>query len=208
MSRLAIFGASGHGKVIADIATKLGKWLEIDFFDDRYPKITKIGPWSIIGNSDSLKEYLGFYSGVIIGIGDNSVRYQKHNLFTSIGAKLVNIIDPSANISSFTCLGTGVVVMPGAVINIGAKISDACIINSNSVVEHDCTLNRSAHLSPGACLAGGVTIGNRSWIGAGSVVRQCITITDDVVIGAGSVVVNNIDESGIYMGTPVTKLKK
>ena len=35
MAKLAIIGASGHGKVLADIAELTG-WEEIDFYDDFY----------------------------------------------------------------------------------------------------------------------------------------------------------------------------
>ncbi len=38
MSRLAVLGASGHGKVVADCAELVG-WSDIVFFDDAWPKI-------------------------------------------------------------------------------------------------------------------------------------------------------------------------
>lgn len=34
MSKLLILGAGGHGKVVAEIATKMKKWNEIAFLDD------------------------------------------------------------------------------------------------------------------------------------------------------------------------------
>ena len=46
---LVIIGASGHGKVVADIAIKMNKWQEISFLDDNYPeeksllKILRVG---------------------------------------------------------------------------------------------------------------------------------------------------------------------
>ena len=36
MKKLAIISASGHGKVIADIAEQVG-WNELNFFDDTWP---------------------------------------------------------------------------------------------------------------------------------------------------------------------------
>ena len=33
-NKLLIIGASGHGKVVADIALKMNKWNAIEFLDD------------------------------------------------------------------------------------------------------------------------------------------------------------------------------
>ena len=50
--------------------------------------------------------------------------------------------------------------------------------------------------------AGTVRVGERSWVGAGAVVSNNITICADCVIGAGAVVVRNIDKQGTYIGVP------
>ena len=76
MNKLAILGASGHGKVIAEIAY-LNGYNKIDFFDDRYPKLSSIEAWSVVGNTSSLIYLLGDYSGIIIAIGDNDTRVKK-----------------------------------------------------------------------------------------------------------------------------------
>ncbi|NIQ11431.1 acetyltransferase, partial [candidate division KSB1 bacterium] len=57
MKRLAILGASGHGKVVADIAECCG-WSEFFFFDDAWPKLQRNGRWSVQGNSQHLTEQL------------------------------------------------------------------------------------------------------------------------------------------------------
>ena len=44
MTKLIILGASGHGKVVAEIAEECG-FTVIEFVDDRYPELQTIGPW-------------------------------------------------------------------------------------------------------------------------------------------------------------------
>ena len=44
-------------------------------------------------------------------------------------------------------------------------------------------------------------------IGANSVIKEGIEIGDDITIGAGSVVVNDIKNPGIYIGSPCKFLK-
>ena len=52
---IVIIGASGHGKVIADIAKKNG-YLEILFLDDNV-KIKECGGYPVVGKSKDLIKY-------------------------------------------------------------------------------------------------------------------------------------------------------
>ncbi|WP_369526246.1 hypothetical protein [Photobacterium leiognathi] len=78
MARLAILGASGHGKVLADIAL-MTNWDIVDFFDDRWPKLTQLEHWPVLGNTETLFECLASYDGIIVGIGNNNIRLKKNS---------------------------------------------------------------------------------------------------------------------------------
>lgn len=49
---------------------------------------------------------------------------------------------------------------------------------------------------------GRVTIGNRVFIGTGTIILPNVKIGDDVIIGAGSVVTKNIPNGVVYAGNP------
>jgi acetyltransferase-like isoleucine patch superfamily enzyme len=51
-------------------------------------------------------------------------------------------------------------------------------------------------------VAGTVTIGKRTWLGAGATVSNNIEITSDCTIGAGAVVIKDINRKGTYVGVP------
>ena len=51
-------------------------------------------------------------------------------------------------------------------------------------------------------LAGNVFVGERSFIGANSVVKQGVKIGKDVMIGAGSVVISDIPDGKKVVGNP------
>ncbi|MGR5241590.1 acetyltransferase [Photobacterium damselae] len=201
MARLAILGASGHGKVLADIALQTG-WSDIDFFDDRWPLLSQLEHWSVAGNTEVLFEYLDSYDGVIVGIGNNNIRLIKQQQLEQRNAKLTSLIHPTAVISQSIALGLGSVVMANAVINPFVSIGRACIINTASTVDHDCQLSDGVHISPGAHLAGGIKIGSRSWVGIGANIIQLIEIGDDVIVGAGSTVIHSISSFQKVVGTP------
>ena len=53
-----------------------------------------------------------------------------------------------------------------------------------------------------------VHIGNRVWIGAGTIILPGVTIGDDSVIGAGSVVTKNIPSGVVAVGNPCRVLRE
>lgn len=192
MKKLAIIGASGHGKVIADIALRLG-YDEIFFFDDN-ENVKECAGFPVIGKcEDSFKvEY-----DKIVAIGNSKIREKFQSQI-----KTVTLIHPEAVISRRVEIGEGTVVMAGAVINSDAVIGKGCIINTGASVDHDCVIGDYCHISVGAHVAGTCMIGKRTWIGAGAIVKNNVNICSDCIIGAGAVVIKKIYCSGTYIGVP------
>jgi sugar O-acyltransferase (sialic acid O-acetyltransferase NeuD family) len=201
MKALAILGASGHGKVVADCAGLCG-WEQVVFFDDAWPQLQQNGHWPVLGNTNALLDALAQYDGVLVAIGNNRIRQQKLALLRESGAALISLIHPAATVSAFSSVGLGSVVFAGAMINVDARIGEGAIINTCASVDHDCVLGDAVHVSPGAHLAGAVSVGDRSWVGIGAVIRQLITVGEDVTVGAGAVVVKNIEAGRTVFGVP------
>lgn len=203
--KLAILGASGHGKVVADTAECCG-WQDILFFDDAWPQMADIGNWLVAGNTETLLSRAGEFDGILVAIGNNAIRRAKLEQLKLSGARLPVLIHPSAVVSSRASIGLGTVVFASAVVNAYAIIGDGAILNTGCSVDHDCTLGLCVHISPGARLAGGVDVGDGSWIGIGACVTQLIRIGSNVVVGAGAAVVHDISDKMIVAGVPARTL--
>ena len=200
MKKLAIIGASGHGKVIADIAVKNG-YKEIVFLDDN-PNVQECAGFRVVGPSEDVDKYSDY--DVIVAIGNASIRKKIHK---QVGEyRLTTLIHPQSVISRRVTIGKGTVVMAGAIINSDTKIGEGCIINTGASVDHDCNIGDFVHVSVGAHVTGTVIIGDGTWIGAGTTVSNNIVICSECMIGCGAVVVSNISESGTYVGSPVRKI--
>ena len=62
--------------------------------------------------------------------------------------------------------------MHGAVVNAGAVVGRNCIINSQSLMEHDATIGDHCHVATAAVVNGGVRIGAGTFIGSKACIRQ------------------------------------
>lgn len=157
INSLAILGAGGHGKVIADAALLAG-CRGLVFFDDAWPDKQDNGNWPVVGDWAALLERHHDYEGVIVAIGANDIRMAKQTALREAGVSVATVIHPLAAVSPFAALGAGSVAFAGAVVNPDARAGQGVIINSGAVVEHDCRLGDWVHISPRACLGGNVTV--------------------------------------------------
>ena len=202
MKQLVIIGASGHGKVVADIAKKNG-YEQIVFLDDR-DSLPQCGPYAVAGKCSDFTDY---DCDIVVAIGNPVIR-EKFLLALEInGKRIPTLVHPNASIGESVQIGKGTVIVAGAVVNPGAVIGKGCIINTCASVDHDCVLADYVHVAVGAHVAGTVSIGERTWIGAGTTVSNNVSICADCMIGAGAVVVKDIFEKGTYIGVPARMMK-
>ncbi|WP_065842846.1 UDP-N-acetylbacillosamine N-acetyltransferase, partial [Campylobacter fetus] len=187
-----IYGHSGHGKVVSEIA-KLNGYDEIIFLDD--------------ASEFKFKKELPKYD-MVIAIGNAKIRQKLQTMVLQSGFNVVNLIHPRASISQSAKFGKGIVVMANAVVNASAILEDGVIINSGAIVEHDCFIGEFAHICPGVSLAGNVSVGKCSQIGIGSCAVQGVKIKNEIMIGAGSVIVKDILIGDKAYGNPCKVVSK
>jgi sugar O-acyltransferase (sialic acid O-acetyltransferase NeuD family) len=206
---LVIYGASGHGKVIADIIEGSGKTV-LAFVDDNETLWDKpFWGYPVWRGKSHLFEYAKKETfSVIIGIGDNHCRREIKKTLESAGICFGTAIHPSAQLGSDVNIGEGTVIVAGSVINPCVRIGCHCIVNTAVTIGHDSIIGDFVHLSPGAHLGGGVQVDHSSWIGLGASIINNIYIAEHAIIGAGSVVIRNVDAYTVVAGNPAAFLRK
>lgn len=190
-----LFGASGHGKVIKEIVEADGNC--VDAFVDDNLSIDVFCGRRVLHDATGL-------SPIIVSIGNNSVR---KTIVDKLSCNFATAIHPSAIISPSATIDEGTVVMAGAILNADTVIGRHCIVNTGASVDHDCQIADFAHIAPHATLAGGVTVGECSWIGAGAVVKQYVNIGRNCIVGAGAVVLNDVPDGTTVVGVPARIIK-
>ncbi len=188
---MILYGASGHAKVIQDIIEAQGNKVSL-LIDDNL-EFNEFRGIKVVHDVPATDE------PIIISIGNNKIRRM---IAEKIGRTFGTAIHPTAVISSSAVIGEGTVVMPNVVIQSEGQIGKHCIINTGVIVEHENKICDYVHLSPHATLCGNVTVGEGTWIGAGTTIIQGIHIGVNCIVGAGSVVVKDIPDNSVAYGNP------
>ncbi len=202
--KVFVYGARGHGKVVADILLASGHHDVKGFVDDDESLSgSMVIGLQVIGGTERLRcEATNGNVGVALGVGDNGTRQKLAELCRSLGAEIVTAIHPTATVSKSAHLQQGTVVMAGAVVNPSAEIGLGVIVNSGAVIEHDVVIGDYAHVSPNAVMGGESRLGALSHLGLGAVVLPGIAIGGRSVIGAGAVVTHDMPDDIIAVGVP------
>ena len=201
--KLIIIGASGHGKVVADIAEKLHKYEEIAFLDDNIGLKECMG-YPVVGKSDEIENYQN-EADFFVAIGNAEIRKKVMEHLKERNVSIPTLIHPAAVVGSHVTIGEGTVAMAGAVINPDTVIGTGCIINTCASVDHDCRVGDYVHVAVGAHLCGTVEVGKSTWVGAGVAIKNNVRICNNCMIGVGAVVVKDIEEVGTYVGVPARR---
>jgi acetyltransferase EpsM len=204
MSDLVLWGASGHGKVVLDVARAMGVFEAISFLDDACEKsASEFCNCEVFSPHRHLQLLKGrSCSQFLVSIGKNETRAACFQRAFDHGLLPATLVHPTALISESARLGIGTVVMAKVVINAGAQIGKNCIVNTAAVVEHDCRIGDHVHLSPGVLLGGGVTVHALAHVGIGAIVLPGAEIGEGAVVGAGAVVLSSVPSGTTVVGIP------
>lgn len=195
---MLLYGASGHGKVIIDCLESQEREIKGIFDDDLSKK--DLSGYKVFGKYDADKFP---EEEIIISIGNNETRKKVSEI---INHKFGNSQHKSATVAKDVQLGEGTVIFHKSILQISVKIGKHVIINTASLIGHDCKIEDFVHISPNTTLCGSVTVGEGTLIGAGAVVIPNIKIGKWVIIGAGSVIIKDISEYSVVVGNPGRKI--
>ncbi len=212
MDNIVIIGSSGHAKVVIDIVRREGKYKVIGLLDRFRDVGEETMDCPILGKEEDLPELIKTRAlkGAIVAIGDNFVRSKMVARIKEITPELpfVSTIHPQASIATKVSIGEGTVVMAGVAINPCCSVGRFCILNTNSSLDHDSTLEDFASLAPKATTGGNCRIGQYSAVGIGAVLTHGIHIGEHAIIGAGSLVMKSIDSFVVAYGMPAQVIRK
>ena len=209
--KIVLWGAGGHGGVVLDTVRMQGVYEPVAFLEDETTEerpSSRSGVPVLCGREHLPRLRREGVEGIVIAVGDEATRINLAAIAVSSGFNLCTIIHPSAVICRDVRIGAGTVVFAGGIIQTGARIGRNVIINTGASVDHDCQIEDGVQLAPRAVLGGRVNVGELSFIGIGTTVKNGIEIGRNCVIGAGAVVVRDIPDHSLAYGVPARVVRQ
>lgn len=192
-----IIGAGNHGEVVLDIVREAGQHKVVGFLDDNpalygqeLDGVPILGPPSLADKP------------FVAAVGDNAARKRTSLELLAKGLPAVTVVHPTAHVSPLATLGPGTMVCAGAMVCIRAQVGAGVIINTGTVVEHHNVIGDFVHLAPRSVIAGRVSVGEGTMVGAGATVINGLTLGAWSIIGAGSVIINDVPSHTTVVGVP------
>lgn len=208
MKEIVIVGAGGFGREllqwIKDINKVENKWIIKGFIDDNLTALNGYDcDYNVIG---AVKDWQPSKNEVYACAIANPQIKEKVALGLKVrGAVFTSVIHPKASLGSYNKIGEGLVMYPGARINVNTKIGDYVTLLSSGI-GHDVNIGDYSTISSYCGVNGHVQIGSRVFIGGNAVIIPSKKIGDDAYVGAGSVVVSNVKAGTKVFGNPAKRL--
>jgi UDP-3-O-[3-hydroxymyristoyl] glucosamine N-acyltransferase len=177
--------------------------------------------------------YIGHYT--IIGdnciIGDNTVIYDKVTLVQNCSIGNGCIIQPgvtmgadgfaferhpNGDLERFPHLkgvriGNNVEVCANTNIARGSlsdtTIGDGTKVDALVQIAHNVKIGKNTEITTGTIIGGSTSIGNMTWTGLNSTLKDNIKVGNNVLIGAGAAVIKDVQDGDIVAGVPAKSIK-
>ncbi len=214
-----IFGAAGFAKEVDWLIEDLFSVQSIDYRTNKFVaedgnKLigTTINSAKVIAESDFLNKYASTENNCFIAVGNPILKEKIVQKIKSVHSKsrFPNLIHPTVSFdrrSSKLILGEGNIICSQSVLTTDIKLFNFVHVNLDCTVGHDSIIGDYTTISPGVHISGNVKISEKVFFGTGAVVLEHVKICAGAKIGAGATVINDINESGTYVGTPARKVK-
>ncbi len=204
---LIVFGAGGHGRVVADAALASGAWRGVVAADrdaalwggELLPGVPVLAPAALTDLRGPL--------AVHVAIGDNANRRGEAQAWAALGP-LASVVHPSAAVATSAEIGAGCLLAANCVVAPLARLGAGVIVNHGAIVDHDCGVDPWTHIAPGARLGGAVRVGESALLGSGCTVLAGLRVGAGAVLGAGAVATRDVPDAQCWAGVPAAPLRR
>lgn len=197
MTRVALLGAGGHGKVVIATLASAGHEVVAAYDDDEGRWGQEVLGVPVRGGLDEARRAEA--DGFVLAIGSNRDR---RRIAGRLELPWATVVHPAATVHPSVRLGPGTVIFAGAVLQPDTEVGRHGIVNTGASVDHDCRLGDFVHVAPGARLAGGVEVGEGALVGIGSTLVPDVRVGAWATVGAGAAVVRDVPSGATVVGVP------
>jgi sugar O-acyltransferase (sialic acid O-acetyltransferase NeuD family) len=207
---ILIYGAGGFAREVAWLAEQCvaaGQPIApVGFVDDAVAGTGQtLNELPVVSLRDAVARWPG--AGVVVAIGDPTVRRRLTEQARAASLDCVSLIHPRVERSRWVDVGAGSVICAGTILTTNIRVGAGVQINLDCTIGHDVVLEDYATLAPGVHVSGWVRIREGAYIGTGAALingtaAAPLVIGTGAVVGAGACVTRDVAAGTTVMGVP------
>lgn len=206
--KIAIFGASGQGREVADICSKIG-YTEIIFLVSNENEKCVFPNKVIVDTTQNVEALKEKEFDFAIGIGSPAIRREIATKYTHLN--FPNIIHPSVTFGLYQKeqinKSRGNIITAGVRFTNNIKCGNFCLFNLNVTVAHDSIIGNFVSVMADVNISGNVYVCDGVYLGVDATILQGnnlikLTIGEDSIVGACALVTKDIPPGVTVIGIP------
>jgi sugar O-acyltransferase (sialic acid O-acetyltransferase NeuD family) len=209
LPKLMIVGAGGFGREMlawARQAVQCGvEWEVGDFIDDNLAALDgKNTPARVVGR---ISDYQPKSDEVFIcALGVPAVKRKAMELLLARGAVFARLIHRTAVIGDNVEMAAGVVMCPYSIASANNRLGVGVALNLHATVDHDATVDDWSQINCHCDLTAAVRVGKEVFLGSRVSIIPNVQVGDRAYIGAGSVVLRDVVPGAKVVGSPARRI--
>lgn len=136
----------------------------------------------------------------------NTMKEGIYNSIKEKGYQMVSYVSSKANVANNVQIGDNCFIQEGNTIGPFSKIGSNVMIWGSNYIAHHGIIRDHVTFASEVAIAGHCEIGQNSYMGVNSTVRNGIKIAKGTLVGIATVIVKNTEEWSVYMGNPARKI--
>jgi sugar O-acyltransferase (sialic acid O-acetyltransferase NeuD family) len=164
--KLLLYGSRSFSSTVAFLAKDCGYSVG-GMVDDHHLGDLVLGTLDRVRQERSPVDYK---FALAIGYSDLKARWLAAARVLDGGYACPPLIHPRAYVAPSAQIGTGTMVMAGAIVDCNAQVGDFSVVWPGACINHDAIIGHNVFISPNAVVCGFASIGSHSFIGAGAAI--------------------------------------
>ena len=202
-----IYGSGGLGREILAMVNALPEWHPIGFIDDNVPAGTVIKDLEVLGDI-SVLDSMASIPNIVLAVGSPLVKKRLEEQLLKYSVQFPRLIHPSVILQDVASIdiGAGSVITAGCILTTDICIGKHVLVNLNSTIGHDCTIEDYTSIMCGVNIAGEVNIGRSVFIGSGANILNRASLGESCTVGMGAVVQKDVLQNTTVAGVTAKEI--
>ena len=208
MRSLVLVAASGLAREVLALERRHGRYGDLVVVDDD-PRLwgTTLDGVPVIGGLDAAADL--DEADLVVCAGSGATRRDLVRRLAGLGVpptRFGRVVHPSVELPSGCTIGRGSILLASVVLTADVTLGRHVVVMPHATLTHDDVVDDYATLCAGVSLGGSVRVGEASYLGMNSCVREHVTVGPEATLGMGAALIEPLPSGQTWVGVPARRV--